>query len=155
VPELWTLGSTTRTNFMSMEIHIFMEDSRVPSREAWQQAIEAAGFPAVLYQSLDLRKDTGFSPTAYNGQESGFELYLDPAASYLESYPHIAEQIGGRDRCVSFRWGGDLVEAAAAISSAAALTKLTDGIYFDPETDRVFTADVVLDGIQEDLSALS
>ena len=131
-----------------------MEDSHVPSRESWQQAIEAAGFPAVLYESLDLRKDTGYSPTTYNGQQSGFELYLDPAASYLESYPHIAEQVGVRDRCVSFRWGGDLVEAAAAISCGAVLAKLTDGIYFDPETDRVFTADIVLDGIQEDLAGL-
>jgi len=137
-----------------MEIHIFMEDSRVPSRESWQQAIEQAGFPAALYQSLDLRKDTGFSPTAYNGQESGFELYLDPAASYLESYPDIAEQVGSRDKCVSFRWGGDLVEAAAAISCGAVLARLTDGIYFDPETGRVFTADTVLDGIQEDLAGL-
>jgi hypothetical protein len=117
-------------------------------------AIEEAGFPAVLYQSLDLRKDTGFSPTTFNGQDSGFELYLDPAAGCLESYPHIAAQVGGRDKCVSFRWGGDLVEAAAAISSAAALTKLGDGIYFDPETDRVFTADTILAGIQEDLNGL-
>ena len=90
----------------------------------------------------------------YNGQESGFELYLDSAASYLESYPHIAEQVGSRDKCVSFRWGGDVVEASAAISCGAALTRFTDGIYFDPETDRVFAADVVFDGIQEDLSGL-
>jgi hypothetical protein len=138
-----------------MEIHIFIQDSQVPTRDAWQQAIEEAGFPAVLDPTLDLRKDAGFSPTVYNGQQSGFELNLDAAGSYLESYPHIAEQVGGRDSCVSFRWGGDIVEAAAAISCAAALTRLTDGIYFDPETDRVFSADVVLDGIKEDLSGLS
>ncbi len=137
-----------------MELHIFMEDSRVPNRESWQQAIEAAGFPAVLYESLDLRKDTGFSPTNYNGQQSGFELYLDPAGSYLESYPHIAEQVGSREKCVSFRWGGDLVEAAAALSCGAALTKLTDGIFYDPDADRVFTADKVLDGVQEYLAGL-
>ena len=137
-----------------MEIHIFVQDSQVPNRAAWQQAIDEAGFPAVLDATLDLRKDSGFSPTVYNGQESGFELYLDSAASYLESYPQIAEVVGARDMCISFRWGGDVVEAAAAISCGAALTKLTDGIYLDAETGRVFTADVVLDGIQEDLAGL-
>jgi len=131
-----------------------MEDSRVPNRESWQEAIEAAGFPAVLYESLDLRKDTGFSPTTYNGQQSGFELYLDPAESYLESYSHIAEQIGSRNKCVSFRWGGDLVEAAAALSCGAALAKLTDGVFYDPDADSVFTADTVLDGVQEYLAGL-
>jgi hypothetical protein len=132
-----------------------MDDSRVPARELWQHAIETAGFPAVLCESLDIRKDTGFSPTTYNGQQTGFELYLDPAASYLESYPHIAEQIGSRDKCVSFRWGGDLVEAAAAISCSAALTKLTDGIFFDPDADSVFGADTVLDDVKEYLVGLT
>jgi hypothetical protein len=140
---------------MSMEIHIFMEDSRVPDRESWQRAIEQADFPAILDPSLDLRDDSGFSPTIYNGQESGFEFYLDPAGSYLENYPHIAAQVGNRDMCVSFRWGGDVVEAAAAISCGAALAKLTDGIYYDPETDRVFTANTVIEGIREDLSGLA
>lgn len=137
-----------------MEIHIFLEDSRVPNRESWQRAVEEAGFPAVLYPELDLRKDSGFSPTSYNGQESGFEISLDPAASYLQSYPHIAEAVGGRDKCVSFRWGGDLVEAAAAISCGAALAWCVDGVYFDPETDRVLTMATVLEGIQEDLAGL-
>jgi hypothetical protein len=149
------MAALVTPKIMSMEIHIFLEDSRVPNREAWQQAIEAAGFPAVLDATLDLRKDTGFIPVAYNGQASGFELYLDPAASCLESYPHLAEQVGGRDKCVSFRCGGDVVEAAAAISCGAVLTMLTDGIYFDPETDRIFSADTVHDGIQEDLAGLS
>ena len=139
---------------MSVEIHIFVADSQVPSRDAWQQAIEEAGFPVVLGASLDLRKDSGFSPVSYNGQASGFELYLDDAESYLESYPHIAEQVWTRDKCVSFRWGGDIAEANAAMSCGAALTRLTGGIYFDTETDRVFMADEVLEGIREYLIEL-
>jgi len=71
------MAALVTSKTMSIEIHIFLEDSRVPNREAWQQAIEAAGFPAILDATLDLRKDTGFIPVAYNGQASGFELYLD------------------------------------------------------------------------------
>jgi hypothetical protein len=138
-----------------MEIYVFMNDSRVPTRESWQQAIDGAGFPAVLSESLDLRQDSGYSPTTYDGQDSGFELYLEPAAAYLESFPDIAKHVGARDTCVSFRSGGDVVEAAAAIACGAALTKLTDGIYFDPETDQVFSADTVLEGVQEDLAGLA
>src|SRR6185312_4233262 len=101
---------------MSLELHIFIQYSQVPSRDAWQQAIEEAGFPTVLDQTLDLRRDTGFTPTTYKGQATGYEFYLEPAAGLIEAYPHIAEQVGNRDMCATFRWGGDLAECAAAIS---------------------------------------
>src|SRR6185503_19562459 len=109
---------------MAVELHIFLEDSRVPSRDAWQQAIEQLGFAAVLDPSLDIRNDTGFSPTTFRGQPTGFELYLEPAADILSDYSHIASKIGSRDKCATFRWGGDMAECGAAISAAAALTKL-------------------------------
>jgi hypothetical protein len=71
---------------MSVELHIFIQDSRVPIRDAWQHAIDELGFPAVLDESLDLRKDNGFSPTTYKGQATGFELYLEPASDALSVY---------------------------------------------------------------------
>lgn len=140
---------------MSVEIHVFMQDLQVPGREQWQQAIDEAGFPIVLDLALDLRKDRGFSPTTYDGYASGFELYLEPASNYLNSYPEIRENVGTRDKCVSFRWPDDTVTAAAAISAAAVLTTLTEGVYFDPKANRVLTSDSVFEGIYEDLSALA
>ena len=139
---------------MALELHIFLEDSQVPTREVWQQAIEEAGFPTVIEQTLDLRRDTGFRPTTWKEQATGFEFYLEPAVGVLESYPHIAEQVGSRDMCVTFRWGGDLAECAAAISSAAALTKLVGGIYFYPDDDIIRTADDVVEATREELSAI-
>jgi hypothetical protein len=139
---------------MSLELHIFMPDSRVPSREAWQQAIEQLGFPTVLYPTLDVRKDTGFSPTTYKGQSTGFEFSLEPAADILSSYSHIAPQVGSRDKCATFRWGGDLAECAASLSAAAALTKLTDGIYFYPDDDIIYGADEAVDATRRDLASI-
>ncbi len=139
---------------MSLELHIFIHDSQVPSRDAWQQAIEEAGFPTVLDPTLDLRRDTGFSPTTYKEQATGFEFSLDSAADILESYSHITEQVGDRDKCATFRWGGDLVECAAALSSAAALTKLADGIYFYPDDDIIRTAADVVETTREELSSI-
>jgi hypothetical protein len=139
---------------MSLELHIFMQDSRIPNRDIWQQAIEQAGFPTVLEQTLDLRRDTGFRPTTYKGQSTGFEFYLEPATNILSSYTHIASQVGSRDRCATFRWGGDLIECAAALSAAAALTKLTDGIYFYPDDEILYGADQVVEATRKDLSSI-
>jgi hypothetical protein len=140
---------------MSMELHVFVDDSRMPTRDQWQQAITDVGVPAVLYPELDLRRDRGFSPTTYNQRNSGFELYLDNSAACIEVYPQIAEQVGARGKCISFRFGGDIVEAATAISCAAALAWVADGVYYDPESDRLLAADTVLEGVRADLEALS
>jgi hypothetical protein len=139
---------------MSIELHIFMHDSRVPTRADWQQAIEQIGFPAVLDASLDLRQDTGFSPTRYSGKSTGFEFYLDPAREILSAYPHIAEQVGPRDTCATFRWGGDMDEMCAALSSAAALAKLTDGIYYYPDDDILYGADEAVEATRGDLASV-
>ena len=139
---------------MSVELHIFLQDSSVPKRDAWERAIDELDFPAVLDQTLDLRKDTGFSPTTYKGQPTGFELTLEPASDTLAVYPHITPRMKGRDRCVTFRWGGDLTECAAALSAAAALTHLTDGIYFYPDDDIVYDAKEAVDATREDLRSI-
>ncbi len=137
---------------MAIELHIFLHNTQVPSRAAWQQAIEQLGFSAVLDPTLDVRQHTGFSPTTYGGRSTGFEFYLEPAAELLSVYSHIESQVGNRDMCATFRWGGDLTEMSAALSAAAALAKLVDGIYYYPDDGFLYTADEAVEATQRDLS---
>jgi hypothetical protein len=139
---------------MATELHIFTEDSRIPSHEVWQRAIEQLGFPTVLDPSFDLRRDTGFTPTTYRGKAAGFEFCLEPAATVLSAYPHVASKVGDRDKCVTFRWGSDLTECAAALSAAAALVKLSDGVYFYPDDDILYGANEAIEATRRDLSSI-
>ena len=139
---------------MSIELHIFMHDSRVPTRDSWQQAIEELGFPTVLDKTLDVQQHSGFSPVVYAGRSTGFEFALEPAVDVLSSYSHIADRVGDREKCATFRWGGDLTEMAAVLSAAAALTKLTDGIYYYPNDDIVYGAVEAVEATRSDLSSL-
>ena len=139
---------------MAIELHIFTNDSRIPSRDAWQRVIEQLGFPLVFDSSFDVRRDTGFTPTTYRGKTAGFEFCLEPAADVLSAYPHVASKVGDRDRCATFRWGSDLTECAAALSAAAALAKLTDGVYFYPDDDIFYNADEALEATRRDLSSI-
>ena len=139
---------------MSIELHIFLHDSRVPSRDAWQRAIDELSFPVVLDTALNVREQTGFLPTIYAGQSTGFEFYLESSQDILSSYSHIAESVGDREKCATFRWGGDLTEMAAALSVAAALTQLVDGVYYYPNDDIVYGRDDAVKTLSEDLSSL-
>ena len=55
---------------MSMELHVFLRDSSVPTVGEWQQAIREAGFDLLLDNGLRLREDTGFSPAVYRGRKA-------------------------------------------------------------------------------------
>ena len=136
---------------MSMEIHIFMRNSQVPSRDAWQQAIERLGFPLIIEPSLDLRKDSAYWPMDYKDEPTGVEVYLDDAADILSNCPpHVVSKVDDRDKCVSFRFGSDMTEGTVAMLAAAALAKLTDGVYLD-EDYTLYNAEEVVEVARKDL----
>jgi hypothetical protein len=139
---------------MSVELHIFLRDETVPNREGWVQAIDSLGFPVALDPMLDVRTHTGFLPVTYSDKKTGFEFQLEPAVDILSTYPGIAAQVGDRDKCASFRWGGDLDELAAAISCAAALTLVADGIYYYPNDGILYGADEAVAATRRDLESL-
>jgi hypothetical protein len=139
---------------LSLNLHIFFQQSRVPDRAAWQAAIDRLEYPTVLDSTLDVQNDTGFSPTTYRGQETGFEFSLDLAAEYLDDYPQIASRLQGRDQCATFRWGGDVTECAAALTAATALAVATDGLYFYPDDDLFYNAQEAVAATRQDLASL-
>jgi hypothetical protein len=126
---------------MSIDLHVFCADSRVPDRDAWQKAIDELGFATILDANFDVRNDTGFCPATYEGKATGFEFYLGSAADVLSSHPHVAEKIGARDKCATFTWGSDMNDTCAALTAAAALAKLADGIWFYPSDNEIQSAD--------------
>ena len=73
---------------MAIELHIFMQEARVPRAIAWQEAIQHAGFPTALDPALDVRTHRGFLRASYNGKSTGFEFDLSPASDTIEAYPH-------------------------------------------------------------------
>jgi hypothetical protein len=139
---------------MAIELHIFLSAARIPTTGAWQEAINQARFPAVLDTAADVQNHTGFWPASYKGKPTGFEFYLAPTPDFLETYPHIADQVVARATCATFRWGGNLLEMCAALSAAAALTKLTDGVYFYPDDDIIYGADEAVQATHRDLSSV-
>ena len=139
---------------MSIELHIFMPESVAVTARAWQQAISAAGFPTALDAGIDPEAHSGFLPATYNGKSTGFEFHLDRASEVLVAYPHIADRVGARAKCATFRWGGNFSEMCAALSAAAALARLADGLYFYPDGDVVYEAEEALLATRRDLKAV-
>jgi len=136
---------------LSIELHIFLPDSPAPTVQAWQSAIEAAAFPLVLDAERDIASHRGFLPVKYNGKQTGFEILLETPLRTYSSLTHTSPQ---RTRCATFRWGGDLLEMCAALSAAASLAKLTNGLYFYPEDDLIYESSEALVATRNDLKSV-
>jgi hypothetical protein len=153
-PVLTVAVTSGRIRRMSVELHIFLRDSQVRTVDIWQAAIDQAGFPTALDRELNVQAHTGFLAASYKGKSTGFEFDLGQTADILAIYPHIARQVDDRGTCATFRWGGDFLEMSAALSAAASLARLTDGIYFYPDDDIIYDADEAMHATRRDLDSV-
>ncbi len=108
---------------MANEQYAFLQRTAVPTRDQWQAAIESCGFDFQLDPELKPLEDSGFLPCKLAGADAGFEIYYDGSAELLNEFAEIA---GGRDYCISFRWGGSMAECASVMIASYAM-RLTAG----------------------------
>jgi hypothetical protein len=130
---------------MSLEMHVFLEKSRIPNRSPLQDTISSLNLPFVLNPELNLLTDSGFSPSKIQDADSGFEIYSEPAQDIMQNYPHLTETIANRDLCLTFRWSGDLNECACVLSTAAGLVKLCGAVAFYPDDDLIYDLNQLLE----------
>jgi hypothetical protein len=69
-------------------------------------------------------KTSGYLPCTLDGEDAGFDLrFKDVTAADLAATPTVQSNVGDRDAAMSFKWGGDPREQAAAYGVCAALAK--------------------------------
>ncbi len=138
---------------MSMELHVVVEDSRLPDVRRWQECINALGFNVTLDPTLSVRESKGFLPCTFRGRKSGFEFVIWPASDIAVSYPEFEQRFKARDASANFRWGGDMVEMACALIASAALATLCDGLWFDPQEGICLNPPEALEQVKADIAA--
>lgn len=111
---------------MAQEQYVFLEKSKVPSRNQWQQVVDESGFDLQIDEELVPFEQTGFLPCRLLGEESGVETYYQ-TVSDLDS-PNFNEIAAGRDYCISFRWGSSYQECACAMILSYALAQSFDAL---------------------------
>jgi hypothetical protein len=122
---------------MSLEMHVFLNKGKIPDRSSWQATVGSLGLPFELDPALDPIHDSGFSPSKIKGLNSGFEIYSEPAQGLLETQSELAGNVGDRDWCISFRWGGDMNECACVLAATAALVQLCDAVAYYPDDNLI------------------
>jgi hypothetical protein len=105
---------------MANEQYAFIDKDDVPMRVDWQAAIDESGFDFQLDPELKPFESSGFSPCKLLGKEAGFEIYYEDSPEFLADFADIAN---GKNCCITFRWGGSMIECASVMISSYALAK--------------------------------
>ncbi len=134
---------------MSVDLHVFLEQSKFPDRASWQAEIEALSFPVVLDPDLRVATSSGFVSCRVRDTPSGFELFVEDVGPLLDMYPSAAISVASRSAALSFRWGGDLAECACAMVAATALVSKFGGVAFYPDDDLIYTLEALVEESRE------
>jgi hypothetical protein len=120
----------------------YMNRKDVPARADLQRAIDQLGFKVTLDHSYVPFKTSGYLPCTLDGEDAGFNMRFEDAASSLP--PTLASGIEGRDTAIGFSWAGDPREELAALTVCAALVKQFGAIVHEPDKDKLLSFDQLI-----------
>jgi hypothetical protein len=89
--------------------------------------------PIAAYEkNIDLSSHTGFIPVNLGDKETGVESYKAPLSEIIDRLPPNESINKDNSLVIRLRWGGDMIEGATALYTAAIYTEFYNGIAFDP-----------------------
>ncbi len=126
----------------------------MPSTAEWARSIADLGFRSLrLDLDFDARQDSGHWPCEFEGEPAGFELERELLAEVEfddDVRAEVLERAAGRDTMVSFVWHVSSGDYSAGLTAAAVLAKLTDGVWWDHESNTLLSADEALEQVRAD-----
>ena len=112
---------------MSNEIIAILPGADLPGKGRWQDALTTLGLPWRFAAAEHPAAVNGFYPMQAGEEDSGVEILHDT----LEALPgHLPVETP--HRVIVFRWGGDLLQCACALSAAAGLAEAFGAAIHDP-----------------------
>jgi len=114
---------------MATDTRVYLVDSRLPTPDAWQAALDRNQTGLQIDRDVDLRTHTGFISATWRGAGTGFEWYYAPASDYPDEIPPGVES----NRHHAALTTHDLRELACAQFAAATLAELTGGRVWSEE----------------------
>ena len=120
---------------MSNEMHAFLPGHELPTRTAWQEALNRLEVPLELGPGPEAMVLRGFCPMTLKGEHLGVEIYIDDLSRLLKIYPEIPETITEVSNVITFRWEGSLKQVAFAFAASSALVGAFGAILFFPEQE--------------------
>jgi len=114
---------------MSADLKVFIEKSRLPTREDWMEVIAEHGFNLEFSSEFKSSDFQGFLPCKFQGEDVGFEYYYDAIEDTVFN-PQESPEINGKNICISFSSSYEQGDLSSAMIAAGILVTITNGVYW-------------------------
>lgn len=140
---------------MSQDFHVFLSQANMPLAADWQTAIRSLNLDLEFDSPFDPLKTNGYVPCRIGTSSTGFEYALSSTGDMISAYPDLSPFVADFDSVVSFTFGGDLAECASAVIAATTLTRVGQGMMYDPQEDLRFAGFEAIDYARRVLKELT
>jgi len=131
---------------MSVDISVFAYKEKLPSFESFQHSISKVDDKLSVDEEFSILEHEGFVPCTYDGKECGFEYWIDDVnEELLEDWELSAEELSGRDICITFTTRSDYTDLISSALSSSMLCHIADGLTFDDEEELTINAHNCID----------
>lgn len=139
---------------MGLGTIVLLPRSRLPSAEAWQRAISATGRSLTIDTGVDLTEFEGFLPCGHDGEECGFEYFIEvlDRASLEGAGLAVPREW---DTVITLVTRSSYSDLRAACIAAAALSKAVEGGLMEDGAAEIVPAGSCDDWLSRTLAGIS
>lgn len=141
---------------MSVDLHVFLDPSKMVTPFDWAKAVQASGFDVEMDSAFDPSTFSGFLPCKYKGKDAGFEYSHQMLTGPEQNDFGIGDT--SRPACVTFSTRSNCREFASSMICSAVLASIVDGVLRDADGEtQISSSDAVAwaksgeEGIQGDI----
>jgi hypothetical protein len=134
---------------VSVDLNVYLARTSMPAAAQWARAITEANFPVQLDNDFDPLTATGFRPCLFRDVRSGFEIFSEPLTEESKQELNLNNNY---DYEISLVTHSDLREFATSFVAACVLTRLTGGLFYDPQEDEKHGAEGIIEWARERLA---
>jgi len=117
---------------MSVDITVFIHKDKLPTLQSLKNAINELDNKLKIEEDFSITEHEGFVPCSYNGDECGFEYWIEEVDDeLLEEWEINKEEICGRNRCLTFSTRSGFTDLISSALVSTAFCKISDGLAFD------------------------
>ncbi len=131
---------------MSMELIVILAMGTPLNTNDLNQAAKNLEPIAVYEKNIDLSSHTGFISVKLGDKDTGVESYKIPFSEIIDRLPPNENIDRDNSLVIRLRWGGDMIEGATALYTAAIYSAAYNGIVFDPMSNMYIESDQLKQG---------
>lgn len=121
---------------MSVDITVFVHKEKLPTLETLKNAINELDNQLNIDEEFSINDHEGFVPCSYNGEECGFEYWIEEVDDeLLDEWEITKEEISDRNMYLTFATRSGFTDLISSALISSAFCKISDGLSFDDDEE--------------------